>query len=81
MTALDIDNGGAAFPQRDIGAYDAVDEGRGPQGGMSLRDYFAGQAMIALMEAALTTITSPSFLAQSAYQMADAMLAERSRTE
>ena len=45
----------------------------GPFGGMTLRDWFAGQAL------ATCHPDSPQKLAWWAYQIADAMLAERER--
>jgi len=46
------------------------------QEGMSLRDYFAGQAMVTRLE---NYSESWKELAESAYQIADAMLAEREK--
>lgn len=76
------DDGGLAFPV----ASDAI----GHYGGMSLRDWFAGQAIQAILcdsEAkqsirAHCDIKSRSFggeVALQAYDLADAMLAERSK--
>jgi len=51
--------------------------------GMTLRDYFAGQAlagMISLDHPATPNITAQEF-AKSSYQMADAMLREKMRTD
>lgn len=47
-----------------------------PYGGMSLRDYFAGQAMVTRLE---NYSESWKELAESAYQIADAMLTEREK--
>ena len=44
------------------------------QGGMSLRDYFAGQAMVAFMPSVMDDF---SYIAKRSYMMADAMLTER----
>jgi len=63
MTKL-ID-GGPAFPRTDgVGAYE--------QDGMSLRDYFAGQALAGLMMRRLTC--SHSDITGWSYRMADAIL-------
>jgi hypothetical protein len=47
--------------------------------GMSLRDYFAGQALAGRM-ARQSSYPSWGDAAKDAYEMADAMLAERERT-
>lgn len=62
-------NGGAAFP---------VAAGPGQQftQGMSLRDWFAGQALIGWREMTGTTFEQD---AAAAYKMADYMLAEREK--
>lgn len=67
-----IDDGGPAFPRPiaglvDGGVYYSADEG------MSLRDWFAGQALIAIGAAAPYTE-----VAAAAYAYADAMLRHRS---
>ena len=46
-------------------------------GGMTLRDYFAGQALAGLL--ADSNATSRSLYAKDAYDLADAMLAARER--
>jgi hypothetical protein len=52
--------------------------------GMSLRDYFAGQAVIVTTKLAAEMVGDageiPRIAAQTAYSVADAMLAERQRT-
>lgn len=60
-------DGGSAFPHNDDGF------GSGP--GMSLRDYFAGQALAAMTNPMI--VGSPAKTAERVYVMADAMLAER----
>ena len=64
------DMGGPAFPYP------------GPQGtwesGMTLRDYFAAKAMNLLVPASKLR-QGPEEIAKSAYQVADAMLAERDK--
>jgi hypothetical protein len=62
--------------------------GVGPSGdvyhetGMSLRDWFAGQALIGLCPADMSEeeyTVNPKLLARTAYAQADAILAERSK--
>lgn len=58
------------------------------EAGMTLRDYFAGQAIDAIVaigleslrRGELTEYTDETKLAEAAYVMADAMLAERKKT-
>lgn len=47
--------------------------------GMTLRDWFAGRAMIALMDGIAPTERNMELNAIAAFKMADAMLAERGR--
>lgn len=72
------DDGGPAFPQL------PVDFGNGPEdpgpfkmGGMSLRDYFAGQALIGYNMSAEYRNLSDDKTAAWAYATADAMLRAR----
>ena len=77
-------DGGPAFPQNDLSAY-----GMGPSehgnGGMSLRDWFAGQALaLAGINAAMgamagTEVGSAGDIARLAYELADSMIAARTR--
>ncbi|MCW2276350.1 hypothetical protein GJ654_18660 [Rhodoblastus acidophilus] len=77
-----MDDGGPAFPnleyvegQRD-GHGDTIDGYTVATGGMSLRDWFAGQALTGLLAAC--EISCPaSLFAKEAYAAADAMLAAR----
>lgn len=65
-----INDGGNAFPSID---------GEGTVFfGMSLRDYFAGQALAGMQTDGFTTPLMPS-IAKRAYVIADAMLAERQK--
>jgi hypothetical protein len=51
--------------------------------GMTLRDYFAAKAMQSLMHTQYADMTyegEPAAMAFEAYRLADAMLAERSKT-
>ena len=61
-------DGGPAFPSTEDGKTTALREG------MSLRDWFAGQA---LADSASLGNTSPADIAKMAYEIADAMLDER----
>lgn len=77
------DNGGAAFPMPG-GPKDAYGNfSNRPQSGMTLRDWFAGQALVAIVGAPISIgdvpITGESEFAKAAYAFADAMLAERSK--
>ena len=73
---MSSDNGGQAFPRAE-GEYSS------PKDGMTLRDYFAGQALAGLMAAPdeslpVTNLNQPT-LASLAYSHADDMLAERDK--
>lgn len=86
-----INDGGPAFPTRSIVGHSKRSDMRysencpgdpifGDVGGMSLRDWFAGQAMQAMMtqDAAAQNWTDVK-VAQWSYATADAMLAEREK--
>ncbi len=63
-------DGGPAFPVPDLAWLNGL--------GMSLRDWFAGQAIIGLAEINVRATGFDSNLwAKNAYRIADAMLAER----
>jgi hypothetical protein len=66
------DNGGPAFPSFKTSPSGHVEIC--PQGGMTLRDWFAGQVLRSACED-----NGPSNAAVLSYQYADAMLAERSK--
>ena len=70
-------NGGAAFPNSGY----AVSSGEYvyPSSGMTLRDYFAGQALAGLIASPEHTLHEATVLAGAAYIAADAMLAERGK--
>ena len=70
------DDGGPAFPVAED--HQTADQLPWTQG-MSLRDWFAGQALVGL--ATLEADCGPRGLAQDAYAMADAMLAARTAGE
>lgn len=61
-------DGGPAFPRIDTAV-------SAPQSGMTLRDWFAGQALIALTQT--TDLLLDDMVAHDAYRLADAMLKER----
>ena len=66
------DDGGPAFPNRGVNSH-----GPSNYDGMTLRDWFAGQALIG--ELAAANMATSEALARCSYGMADAMLAERNR--
>jgi hypothetical protein len=71
------DTGGPAFPlPGELGLGLTPKEMRG----MTLRDWFAGMAMQGLLSARNPLVTNIGGIAEAAYEMADAMLAERSKT-
>jgi hypothetical protein len=74
-------NGGPAFPctrtEQQLFA-DGYRDVLVHEGGMSLRDYFAGQALIRTL-GHIEAWQSPSKAAEWAYQFADAMLVERAK--
>lgn len=70
--ADEIKDGGQAFPVKDHWV----------QHGMSLRDYFAGQALIGLLSASTDELNwHVQNTVNAAYRFADAMLAERGEDE
>ena len=76
-------DGGPAFPAIKTlgpgGKDGRLEDGYGSivsEGGMSLRDWFAGQALPSVDERSHGT---PQDVAKECYQLADAMLAERER--
>ena len=73
------DNGGPAFPRPMVtSGHDELTQDKGNTG-MSLRDYYAGQALAGVdMNGIHGTIQE---LAESMYQIADAMVAEKRRLE
>jgi len=85
--AAEIHDGGFAFPQRSIAEIQgiATHSGEFAVGGMSLRDYFAAQALPMAIRQALDLrrdqINPPPFdfkrVADAAYAMADALLHAR----
>ena len=72
-----IETGGPAFPESYVGT-DMPHEGIG--NGMTMRDYFAAKAMNGLLANPVDSLTyEDDSVAESAYKMADAMLAARSK--
>ena len=80
-----IDDGGPAFPGGravtllDPDTMKVTDVVELPSTGMSLRDYFAGQVIACVYGDYLDAEPSPQEIAKIAYEIADAMLAERKR--
>ncbi len=78
-------DGGAAFPQLDVisgerdGHGDLIEPFTSISGGMSLRDWFAGQVAggMAAFSGTAGLSYGPSDVAGRAYQVADAMLKAR----
>ena len=69
------DKGGPAFPLGDSTWADMTVGGG--QCGMTLRDWFAGQAIMGLMASGKTQVTATQWFAKEAYVVADAMLEAR----
>lgn len=73
----DFSDGGAAF-QRPVSEIQGTRITYASQSGMSLRDYFAGQALAGLI-ADPSCVSSAADLAGASYAVADAMLAKRKK--
>lgn len=84
-------DGGAAFPRPAFYPDDPADHmepgermswSHGEQDGMTLRDWFAGKALVGFLsfEGSATQQAEPEYAAEWAYRCADAMLAQRNRT-
>lgn len=73
----DIKNGGAEFPQgKAVGSVSLL------EGGMTLRDYFAAQAVSGVwnrLSPSVPVDKAAGITAEFAYEIADAMLKERNR--
>ena len=63
--------GGPAFPVVDMSKTQCL--------GMTLRDWFAGQALVGAVAGGRGLVISHTMFASSAYAIADAMLAEREK--
>lgn len=76
-------DGGPAFPQgeayqvTDLAGNTTTNRRAALHGGMSLRDFFAAKAMQGLI--GVIPNSSNDVIAQQAYELADAMLAEREK--
>ena len=83
-TQQTLNNGGPAFPRRKHHAHrnpdGSVIRGHGGHPGMSLRDWFAGQALGALLsEEGYASLEWPKNIATDAYKIASAMISEREK--
>lgn len=65
------DNGGPAFPP--------VHDPKNHPSGMTLRDWFAGQALIHIQAADKDGIMGPEITAFACYRLADAMIEARKK--
>ena len=72
-----VNNGGAAFPHAVLRQNNEVEINNG----LTLRDYFAAKAMQGFCAHGGSGPITQQALAEFAYQLADAMLAERERGE
>ncbi len=77
MMADQKDTGGDAFPSQV--AITVAGDVYQPYPGMTLRDYFAGQAMAGLASKEANTKVAPERIARRAYVLADAMIEERKK--
>lgn len=84
MTPTPPPDGGAAFPTADyqskgMGLDEATQLYRyaGPHPGMTLRDYFAGQALAGMTSGSSPSVYTAESLAAAAYRYADAMITAR----
>ena len=79
---MSTDNGGPAFAQP-MSTEHRIKDGQviSLMAGMTLRDYFAGQALAGMManSAEVVYYKPPSDVANVCYQFADAMIAERAK--
>lgn len=75
---MTIKDGGSAFPSEfyETEHGDRVEAFAGTRG-MTLRDWFAGQAIYTLSQK--THGYDPGWMAKACYEVADAMIAERSK--
>lgn len=65
-------DGGAAFPQSGYAQW-------APEGGMTLRDYFAAKAMKGILCGGKGIHSDQFMLSRDAYEVADAMLEARNK--
>ncbi len=72
-------DGGPAFPSPMQDDRDCAPRHTSGYGGMTLRDWFAGQALVGIMASGKGTSNVEVWGAPHAYALADAMLVERAR--
>ena len=75
---MSTDTGGPAFP-RPASLDEAFSARCQSQTGMTLRDYFAAKAMVGLVVTDPRETSAADEIAKDAYELADAMLAERDK--
>jgi len=75
----ELNDGGPAFPRPSGEARDGNGNSFWPPGhpGMTLRDWFAGQALAGMFDFKTAETEEDDYLANIAYKIADAMIAER----
>jgi hypothetical protein len=78
MNGAQPTDGGPAFPYA-FHLPELVGEPAGVNLGMTLRDYFAGQALAARGAMIEPGVRYPCTIAEECYELADAMLAERGK--
>ena len=71
-----IDDGGSAFPVAGLSGL-PNDNFINPTGGMSLRDWFAGQALLAIPHIYHDLVLTSAGAAELAYKIADEMIESR----
>lgn len=74
----ELEEGGYAFPHAIPTNQNIVSRG------MTLRDYFAGHALVGLLNKDYSRVMlciTPEWIAEAAYGQADAMLAERNKNQ
>ncbi len=78
---MSTDTGGQAFP-RPYSKDDWLEEHNYAQDGMTLRDYFANNAMLGAIITQGTAVSNNNYADTSAacYAIADAMIAERNKS-
>ncbi len=75
------DTGGYAYP-RSVWKGDSDNYTDKETGGMTLRDYFAGQALVGIMsQIEIIDCDTDNYVSRVAYKIADAMITERGRDE
>ena len=72
-----INNGGPVFPCDRIISDEGAETMSVSHVGMTLRDYFAGRAMAAILQDLGAKDLSPEYVSEWAYRHADAMLRAR----